>query len=194
MSIPIKLAAICLLLLAGCSTARTTGGNPSLLMPADAIVERLDSLAAVSHDEYLHMHIGPCLGRCEAYFSIYRKTPAEFHIYEGEGWIYNEFQREDILYRLRRPLTSDVAENIYQRASEIGLFTFVDDQTEVLPDHPRIWLRARIGGQVIALNNVNLGGTKYAGAGKDTGLYKTYIDIRGLLFRELSGRGTGGDR
>lgn len=191
MPISIKLAAVSLLLIAGCSSARNTGANPSLNMPPDAIVERLDSLAAVSHGDYIHMQIGPCLGWCEAYFSIYHRSPAEFHIYEGEGWIYNEFQREDILYRLRRPLTSDVAENLYQRASELGLFSFVDDQTQALPDHPRIWLRARIGGQVIALNNVNMGGTKYAGAGKDTGLYKTYVDIRRLLFLELSGAGSG---
>jgi len=176
-----------LALITGCAGSANTGGNPSLTMPRDAIVARLDSLAATSHGDYLHIYIGPCLGRCEAYVSIFRESAADFHIYEAEGWRYNEFQREDILYRLRHPITSQVAEDIFRRASEIGIFDLVEDRTQVVPDHPTIWLRARIGGRTIVLNDVNLGGASYAGAGKEGGRYATYVDLRQLLLAELFG-------
>ncbi len=168
-------------------------GDGGLSISSDGIAARLDSLAAISHRDYIHLYIGPCLGRCEAYVSIFRESPATFHIYEAEGWRYDEFNRGDILYRLRRPLTSDVAENLFQRASEIGLLTFVDDQTTAVTDHPMIWLRARIGDRTISLDEVHLGGERYAGAGREQGLYKAYTQLRMLLLAELYGRNAGTD-
>ncbi len=172
----------------GTATGDSTGGVVAvsgLGMDDAAIVARLDGLAAVSHRDYIHLYIGPCKGWCEAYVSIYRESPAKFHIYEAEGWRYNEFERGDILYRLRRPIASDLAENILQRASELGITRLVDDQTTAVTDHPRIWLRARIGENVVKLDGTRLGGERYAGAGRESGLYKTYQDLRTLLFEQL---------
>lgn len=179
---------VSLLFLAGCTSANNTAGK----VPANAIASRLDSLVTISHGDYIHLHIGPCKGHCEASVSIFQESPAKFHIYEGEAWRYNEFDRAPILYRLRRPITSDIAENIFRRLPDLGLFGFVEDRTIAVTDHPTIWLRARIGGRSIALDDVNLGGTRYAGAGKEEGLYKAYASIRTLLLAELYGSGTEG--
>lgn len=205
MNSPMKIVSLLFLALVlyGCSSSRSaaggqsaggeaaTGGNPGLGMAESAIVARLDSMAAISRSDYIHLYIGPCKGWCEAYVSIFRESPAKFHIYEAEAWRYNEFDRSDILYRLRRPLTSDVAENMMLRASELGITRLVDDQTTAVTDHPRIWLRARIGGEIVVLNGTHLGGKLYAGAGRDSGLYKTYQELRTLLLAELYGTQTG---
>ena len=174
----------------GTAAGDSTGGSGAVAvsglgMEEAAIVARLDGLAAISHRDYIHLYIGPCKGWCEAYVSIYRESPAKFHIYEAEGWRYNEFERGDILYRLRRPIASDLAENILQRASELGITRLVDDQTTAVTDHPRIWLRARIGENVVKLDGTRLGGERYAGAGRESGLYKTYQDLRTLLLEPL---------
>jgi hypothetical protein len=153
------------------------------LIPPDHVARRLDSLAALSSGDYIHMQVSQCFGRCEGFVSIFRESPAKFHIYEGEAWGYNEFDRADVLYRLRRPITSDVAEGLIEKARTTGITKLLDDSTYQVTDQPYIWVRARIGGQTVAINHAYLGGKIYM----DRGLNSTYVELRKLLLSPLYG-------
>ncbi|MEP7220406.1 MAG: hypothetical protein ABI876_15890, partial [Bacteroidota bacterium] len=61
---------------AACAPSRAamkSGAVDAAAMEADPSA-RLDSLAALSSGNYIHLYIGPCFGRCEGYVSIYRQS------------------------------------------------------------------------------------------------------------------------
>lgn len=176
-------------ILAACSSPKES--SRSKMPPADVAsniddpAARLDSLVAHSHGDYLHMVVSQCFGRCEAHISLYRGSPAEFHIYDAEAWVYNEFQRSDILYRMRRPMVSDKAEALIARADELGIMRLVNDTTYRMTDQPYIWVRARIGTRKVSVNHAYLGGEKYASDGTGPSLAQTYVSLRGALLAPL---------
>lgn len=161
------------------------------LYPPDAVARRLDSLVALSSGDYVHMQVSQCFGRCEGFVSIFRESPAKFQIYEAEAWGYNDFDRADVLYRLRRPLSSDVADDLIEKSRAIGIMKLVDDSTYQVTDQPYIWVRARIGNQTVTVNRAYLGGKTYM----DGNLNEVYVALRKLLLGPLYGvKPAGGDR
>ncbi len=192
-SFPVMVVVAGCAVLAACSSPKES--SRSKMPPADVAADaasniddpaaRLDSLVAHSHGDYLHMVVSQCFGRCEAHVSLYRGSPAEFHIYDAEAWVYNEFQRSDILYRMRRPMVSDKAEALIARADELGIMRLVNDTTYRMTDQPYIWVRARIGTRKVSVNHAYLGGEKYASDGTGPSLAQTYVNLRGALLAPL---------
>jgi hypothetical protein len=162
----------------------------------DAIASRLDSLAAISSGDYIHLQVGVCFGRCDAYVSLYRDSPAHYHIYEAEGWKFDEQQRDFILFRLRRPLGSDESDWIFNAATNAGLMRLEPDTTFLATDQPHFWLRARIGDRTIAIDNAYLGGEKYMAPpqGGAPPLSKTFFAVRDALLGTLFAGGPVGVR
>ncbi|MBS1912707.1 MAG: hypothetical protein JST22_12035 [Bacteroidetes bacterium] len=197
------LAGLCLaLLLAACSTPKEAnrGSGTSTSQPEhneaipintanitypDFTAVRLDSLVAISNGDYLHVEIGTCFGKCDARVSIFRTSPAKFYIYEAEAWRYDEFDRDDIRYRSRRPMANDQAEALFQTARELGLLRFVNDTTMVMTDMPHIWVRARLGGEKLSIDKAYLGGKLYTNDGKGGGLADIYTKLRVALLAPL---------
>ena len=162
-----------------CSGAKSIYNMPAGIDPK----VRLDSLAAISQGDYLHVQFSPCLGKCEGYVSVYRTSPANFHIYEAEAWGYNEFERGDILQRVRVPLSSDVADEIIARVDSAGLMRLTDDTTSITANSAYMWVRARIGEKTLALDHVYLGSRSY---GSSAGpLAVVYSNVRQALFADL---------
>lgn len=187
---------LALLLFAGCASSRQAslkqGAAPAGSAPSGAEVSaRLDSLAALSQGDYIHLQVGPCFGKCDGYVSIFRESPAKYYIYEGEGWLYNEFDRDVVLYRLRKPVASDMAEEIFRLAGEKGIMKLENDTTYLMTDQSFIWVRARIGGRTLAVDNAYLGGEKYAGLEGKEKLGDLYTALRILLFSYLFGKTPG---
>lgn len=209
---PAALAAA-LVLVAGCSSSKQTTGeekstgdpmsggvqqstgairlnvpNPPPPPPppfADPTAERLDNLAALSNGDYIHVEVSRCFGRCEATVSLFRESPAKFHIYEAEAYRYDEFERGDILYRVRRPIASDSANDIFRAAETAGIMTLTNDTTMLMTDQPYLWVRARIGGRTVSVNHAYVGGRKYASEGTRSSLYDAYSKVRTLLLAPL---------
>jgi hypothetical protein len=173
-------ALLALGLVAGaCSGAKSIYNMPPGVDPK----ARLDSLAAISQGDYVHVQISPCRGSCDGYVSIYRTSPASFHIYEAEAWGYNEFERGEILHRVRVPLSSDVADEIIARIDSAGLMLLTDDSTRVTDNSGYMWVRARVGQKTLALDHVYLGSRSY---GSTAGpLAVVYTRIREALFADL---------
>jgi hypothetical protein len=151
--------------------------------PTDLVARRLDSISQVSEGDYIHMQVSQCFGRCEGYVSIFRESPAKFYVYEGEAWGYNEFDRADVLFRLRRPIANDLAEGIFEKAHKAGIMKLITDTTYQVTDQPYIWVRARIGGERVVVNHAYLGGKLYM----ELGLNDTYAQLRKLLFSLVYG-------
>jgi|GEM_PF-2508363 len=176
---PRALPAVSALLLAAavgaCSSARSLYNMPPGVDPA----ERLDSLAALSQGDYIHIQFSPCLGKCDGYVSIYRTSPASYHTYEAEGWTYNQFERGEILQRVRVPIDSDVADEAIRRSDSAGLMRLVDDTTRLNTTSPYLWVRARIGERTLALDHVYLGSQSYAST--TSALASTYANLRLIL-------------
>lgn len=164
-------------------SAVTPAPEAMRLPSADPIAQRLDSLVARSSGDYIHLQVSQCFGRCEGFVSIFRESPAKFHIYEAEAWNYNEFDRADVLYRLRKPVPSDVVDGMIERARTLGILKLVNDTTYQATDQPYIWVRARIGGESIVVNHAYLGGRSYM----DGNLKDTYVALRKLLLSPLFG-------
>ena len=158
------------------------------MMATGDVAHRLDSLAARSDGDYIHIEIGQCFGKCEATMSLYRDSPAHYYIYEAEGWRFNEQQREFLLYRLRRPVGSDDANAILDEASKVGISRLVDDSTRAVTDQPLFWLRARIADRTIVINGAYIGGEKYVKKMDGDGgqLTKVFYDVKAALFRLLN--------
>lgn len=185
-------SAIALMVLHGACTSQkesvnygrgSRGGGAQLTGGFDPVARRLDSLAALSDGDFIHFQVGHCFGRCEGFVSIFRESPAKFHIYEGEAWSYNEFDRADILYRLRKPIRSDQAEALIEKAKGAGIMKLVMDTTYFMTDHSYIWVRARIGDESISIDRAYLGGKIYS----EQGLNDIYIELRKLLLGPLFG-------
>lgn len=151
----------------------------------DPITARLDSLAALSQGDYIHLQVSPCFGKCDGYVSIFRESPAKYYIYEGEGWLYNEFDRGDILYRLRKPIANNLADELFRKASDGGIMKLVNDTTMLMTDLPYIWVRARIGGRTLAIDHAYLGGELYAPKDGNESLNDVYTRLRVILFTPL---------
>ncbi len=201
-----------LLLVSACSAPKEAnrGSGTSAAQPAhdeampintanitypDFTAVRLDSLVAISDGDYIHMEIGTCFGKCDARISIFRTSPAKFYIYEAEAWRYDEFDRDDIRYRSRRPMANDQAEALFQKAHELGLLRFVNDTTMMMTDMPHIWVRARLGGAKLSIDKAYLGGKLYTNDGKGGGLSDIYTKLRVALLAPLfniSGPSSGG--
>lgn len=139
------------------------GACSTVPKPAAMQVSRqMDSLAAASAGDYIHLRIGDCAGQCNAMVSIYRTTPAHRYTYEAEGWRYDDVDRAFVLYRLRRPMLITEANNLLGEADRAELFAIAGQGRErqaVTPagDAP-VWIRARIGARTISLDDVYLPG------------------------------------
>ncbi len=191
--------AVIALVAAGCSspkeaakttqpTATPSEPQPAIrlaLPPADPIASHLDSLVDHSQGNYVHIVISQCFGRCEGHISISRETPAKFHVYDAEAYRYDEFERGDILYRMRKPMSSDVAEELMTKAYQTGIMKLVADTTHFMTDQPYIWVRARYGDEIVSVNHAYLGGVRYAGDGRTPGLSDIYARLRVLLLGPL---------
>lgn len=145
---------------------------------------RLDSLAALSSGNYIHLYIGPCFGRCEGYVSIYRESPATFYVYDAEGWRYDEVARIDLLRRLRAPMNDEDADAILRLARDAGVIDLVNDSTRMITDQPSIWVRARLDGKMVKVDDAYLGGKLYSD--NERARYNDYAKIRSVLFDPLN--------
>lgn len=177
------LLAVALLALAMAAGACTGAKSIYNMPPGVDPKVRLDSLAAISQGDYIHVQISPCLGKCEGYVSVYRTSPARFHIYEAEAWGYNEFERGDILQRVRIPLSSDVADEIIARIDSAGLMSLTDDTTRLTESSGYMWVRARIGEKTLSLDHVYLGSRSYGSSAGPLAL--VYSHVRQALFADL---------
>lgn len=187
-----------LLAMASCSAPKETATPPMIndgreairldvpsMTNADPAARRLDSLVAISKGDYLHMEVSQCFGRCEARVSIFRESPAKYHIYEADAWQYDEFERGDIQFRMRKPMSSDVADGLLQQAYELGVMRLGDDTTHLMTDQPYLWLRARFGAETVRVDRAYVGGAKYAGDGRTPGMSAIYAKIRQAMLAPL---------
>jgi hypothetical protein len=152
------------LLFAACSSSRDAAGP-------DLVAKQLDTLSARSAGDYLHVRIGQCDGMCEAFVSIYRESAAKRYIYEAEGWIYDELDRDFVLYRIRRPIDITTANNLLGRAKQAGLLKLgAEESTKSSRKSGTtpVWVHARIGTDSVATNRAYVPGAAPPSVGPPT--------------------------
>ncbi len=186
-----------LLVLPGCSSSQksetqaadTTGGETDETWTAydDPIADRLDSLAALSVGDYVHLQIGPCFGSCEGRASLYSVEGRSYR-YSAESGGGGRGPAVPVR-RAESAVPKDEAEETFRSLEEAGIYELVPDSTMVVTDLSHFWLRARIGETKITIDNAYLGGERYFRRGDDreldNSLMEAFHRVRGILYARL---------